>query len=165
MNDLYDIIPRIESEPAAPPAIREMIEALRQMPQREMPVTHRFQAGVYLREIFMPADTFVVGHVHKTRHHNIVTRGRAVVSMAGQPAKIVEAGALFESEAGVQKVLYIESDMLWVTVHANPDECRDVAALEERLLEIPEDLLALKGEMTVDEFRMSANQLIGGNNP
>lgn len=138
----------------------EAINELRKYPQREMPVTSRFEPGVYLREIFMPADTWVVGHVHKTRHFNIVLSGRARVSMNGGEAKVVQAGDVFASDAGVQKWLYIEEDCRWITVHANPDGIRDVVAMEEILVKLEPDFLNAKGGMTLDEFRLSVNQTL-----
>lgn len=139
--------------------IASAIDRLRTMPQRECPLIHRFQDGVYLREIFMPADTFVIGHIHKTRHQNIVLSGKAIVMVDGKQ-KLVQAGNVFESEAGVQKVLYIIEDMRWITVHANPnDEC-DITKLEESLIEAPEWFLTEKGSRTLDEFRMSINNTL-----
>lgn len=136
---------------------QEAIEELRQLPQREMPLTHRFQTGVYIREIFMPADTYVVGHVHKTKHWNVIISGRALVSVSGGPAKMIQAGDVFESEAGAQKWLYIIEDMRFMTIHANPSEEREIARLEADLIDFPENLLIAKGAMSVDEFRMSVN--------
>jgi mannose-6-phosphate isomerase-like protein (cupin superfamily) len=151
-----------------PPVIsrREAIAQLRQLPQRAMPLTHRFQEGVYIREIFMPGDTFVVGAVHKTRHFNIILAGRAIVSMNGGPTKIVQAGDCFESDAGVQKWLYIQEDTRWITIHANPSNSQDIAALEEAIVELDPEFKAAKGFRTLDEFRMSVNEaLTVPNNP
>ena len=139
--------------------VKQRIEELRQFRQVDMPLTHRFQDGVYIREILMPKGAIVVGHVHKTRHQNIVLTGRAMVSMNGGPCKTVKAGDVFESEAGVQKWLYIEEDCRWLTIHANPANLQDVAFIEERLVELSPEYLAEKGERTLDQFRMSVNLL------
>jgi hypothetical protein len=48
--------------------------------------------------------------------------------------------------------------MRWATVHVNADEERDVAKLEERLIDVSEEFLKAKGDMTLEEFRMSANK-------
>lgn len=94
----------------------------------ELPLTHTFSDGVYVREIFMKAGMIVVGHVHKTRHINIVSTGKALVWMNGE-VKEVTAPYTFESEAGVRKVLYIIEDMFWSTVHVtnetNLDKLKD----------------------------------------
>lgn len=134
--------------------IASLVEVLRHLPQREMPVTHRFSPGVYLREIFMPADTIVIGHVHKTCHFNVILSGRAIVDMGGTE-QIIGAGDVFESGAGVQKCLYILEDCRWVTIHANPSNERDVVKIEESLVSLDPDYLQAKGPLTLDEFRHS----------
>jgi hypothetical protein len=101
------------------------------LPQAKMPLKHLFAPGVYLREIFMPAGTFVIGHEHRTKHFNIVLTGKAVVMMDGVIQKI-EAPCTFISEPGVRKVLYITEDMRWQTVHPTNETC--VEKLEEELI-------------------------------
>lgn len=103
------------------------------MPQIEMPLTHRFAPGVYAREIFMPADTFVIGQRHKTEHFNIVLTGRARVLIDGKAVQEVKAGDVFVSGEGVRKVLYIIEDMRWMTIH--PTDETDVPTLESQLVE------------------------------
>lgn len=135
-----------------------------------MPVTHRFQPGVYIREILMPANTWVVGHVHNTTHWNVVVSGHALVSINGGEPKEIGPGDVFESESGAQKWLYIfaeepgapagSADMRFLTIHGNPDDCRDVATLEERLLALPEAVQIAKGLLTVDQFRMHVTRTL-----
>lgn len=100
---------------------RESIEAMEakciRLPQVEMPLTHSFATGVYIREIFMPAGTFVIGHEHKTEHFNIVLTGSADVMIDGTVQQII-APCIFKSGAGVRKLLVIHEDMRWATVHA-----------------------------------------------
>lgn len=110
----------------------EQIESkLLHYPQVEVPLTHRFAPGVYLREVMMPAGSLIVGHEHKTRHFNIVLTGKATVMMDGVLREI-EAPCTFVSEPGVRKVLYIHEDMRWQTVH--PTEETDVPTLEKQLV-------------------------------
>lgn len=137
--------------------IGALAEEMRRLPQREMPLTHHFAPGIYTREIFMPADTFVIGHVHKTEHLNVVLTGRATVHMEGETRELV-APCIFKSAAGVQKMLYIHEDMRWATVHVNADDETDIATLEERLIEVSLDFLGEKGARTIDELRMAATR-------
>lgn len=120
--------------------------------QEDAPVVHRFSPGIYAREIFMQAGTVVVGHIHKTKHLNIVLSGEATVMIDGQIVSI-SAPCVFESEAGVRKVLLIEEDMRWMTIHANPSGLEDVVKLEEELIEASQQFFEEKGQMTVDQFR------------
>jgi len=106
--------------------------ALLDMPQVACPVNHHFAPGVYLRQIFMPAGTFVVGHRHKTEHFNIILQGRVRLLVDG---KVVEYAApyTFVSQAGVQKVLYVLEDTIWQTIHQTEET--DIATLEAEIVE------------------------------
>jgi hypothetical protein len=101
------------------------------LPQVECPLRHFFSDGVYYREITMPAGVFVIGHEHKTKHLNVVTKGRASVMIDGVLREI-RAGEVFESGVGVRKVLLIHEEMVWSTVHVTTE--RDLAKLEELLI-------------------------------
>lgn len=144
------------------PNISEIVDVLSQCEQPEMPVTHRFSPGIYCREIFMPAlpggGTYVVGHIHKTQHQNIVLSGRAYVTIDGVSVEIV-APFVFESAAGAQKLLHVVEDMRWVTVHANPDNITDIPTLENMIFDLPEEIRS--AGIPLDDFRMQRNQLKG----
>jgi len=99
------------------------------LPVVDIPLTHRFAPGIYLREVFMPAGSFVIGHEHKTEHFNIVLQGVASVMIGGQ-LHFLSAPHTFISAPGVRKVLYIHEDMIWQTVHPNPANIQDIPTLE-----------------------------------
>jgi hypothetical protein len=94
----------------------------------ECPLKHQFAKGVYFREIFMPAGTFVVGHEHKTEHFNVVLSGCAKVLMDGEVVDII-APCVFVSKPGVRKCLLITEDMRWATIH--PTDETDIEKLED----------------------------------
>ena len=113
---------------------------LAKLPQTDAPVTHRFAPGVYLREIFMPADSIVIGRVHKTRHFNVLLTGACLIVHADGSREELRAPMTFVSEAGVQKVLYILEDMQWQTIH--PSDETDLEKLDEMLVEpVPTNIL------------------------
>jgi hypothetical protein len=117
-------------------------------PQLEMPLTHRFAPGVYLREILMPAGAIVIGQQHKTEHFNIVISGKLNVMINGVVEHLV-APCIFKSGVDVRKVLYIIEDTRWITVH--PTDETDLVKLEE--------LLILKSPTFLRHQQMMAGQL------
>ncbi|MCG3778247.1 MAG: hypothetical protein JW388_0960 [Nitrospira sp.] len=120
----------------------ERIEAdFLKRPQVECPLKHQFAPGVYLREIEMPVNTFIIGHEHKTKHFNIVLSGRASVIINGELLDIV-APCIFVSEPGVRKVLYIRETMRWLTVH--PTDETDIDKLEDMMIVRSEAFMAHK---------------------
>jgi quercetin dioxygenase-like cupin family protein len=98
----------------------------------ELPLIHTFSENVYSREIFMPKNMFVIGHVHNTTHLNIVISGKAKVWVNGELFDIV-APYTFESKAGTRKVLYIIEDMKWQTIHVTKET--NIEKLENTLVD------------------------------
>ena len=113
---------------------------LAELPQTPMPLTHRFAPGIYLREIFMPANMIVIGMIHKTEHFNVLLKGCCDIVHADGSRERLTAPMTFVSGAGVQKVLHILEDTVWQTIHLNPAESRDIDQLEHDLVEpVPAD--------------------------
>lgn len=104
-----------------PDQVALIVEHMRGLPQTECPVTHRFAPGVYIREIKMPADTIVIGKVHKTEHFNILIRGSCIIVHDNGVREELRAPYTFVSKPEVQKVLYITEDMIWQTVHVTDE--------------------------------------------
>lgn len=98
----------------------------------DCPLKHHFCPGVYIREIFMPEGALIIGHEHLTEHFNIILSGTARVTVGSAVQEIV-GPCMITSGPGVRKTLYILKDMIWQTVHANPDNCTDIAVLEDRI--------------------------------
>ena len=98
----------------------------------DCPVSHGFADGVYLREIFMPKGTYVIGKEHTTQHFNIVLKGQAYVMM-NDTVELITAPTTFVSSSGTRKVLYVLEDMIWQTVHTNEENTKDIETIENRL--------------------------------
>jgi hypothetical protein len=113
--------------------IAALVDVMRRMEQVECPVTHHFSPGLYLREIFMPAGTTVVGRVHKTEHFNILVKGRCVIVHDDFRREELVAPMVFVSKAGVQKTLHILEDMIWMTTHVSEET--DLEKLEALLVD------------------------------
>ena len=121
----------IISPDAGRPEIERLEGELLKREQLEIPVTHTFAPGVYMREVRMPAGAFVIGHCHNTEHLNVVMTGRASVLMEGKVHQIV-GPCVIKSAVNVRKVLYIHEDMIWATVH--PTQETDLVRLEAELI-------------------------------
>ena len=102
--------------------------------KRTCRLAHHFGPGVYAREVWRPAGTFIIGHAHKTAHLNVVVSGRLNVFMDG---KVVQrkAGDVFMSEAGVRKMTYCPADCAegatLLTIHATTQT--DLGKMEDEL--------------------------------
>lgn len=122
------------------------------IPQVDCPVTHRFAEGVYIREILMPADTFIIGKIHATNHFNEVISGECrVITPASNKAETHKAGDIFVSEAGVQKVVYCLTDVIWRTIHLNPTNTQDIDTIESFV--ISEDYQSLPHDELIENCK------------
>lgn len=113
------------------PHIKGITEKFLEHPQVECPVTHNFAPEIYVREIFMPAGTVVIGHKHLTEHFNVILKGKCRV-MIGDELKELTAPCTFVSGAGSQKIVNVLEDCIWQTIHSNSDNETDVDTLESR---------------------------------
>lgn len=120
--------------------------------QVECPVVHRFADGIYIREIFMPDDTFIIGKIHATNHFNEVVSGKCrVITPASSKAEQHQAGDIFVSEAGVQKVVYCLTDVVWRTIHLNPTNTHDMDVIESFV--ISEDYASLTHDELIENCK------------
>lgn len=97
------------------------------------PVTHHFAPGMYSREMRIPAGTLLVGKQHKVDHVSTLAQGRIHVFTVDDGPKIMDAPCTFISKAGVQRLGYAETDVVWVTYHAT--DSTDLADIEREIIQ------------------------------
>ena len=120
--------------------IDRMEQALNQMqlegiPGLDLPVKHTFTDGVYIREMTIPADSIIVGKIHRHSHLNYITKGKVtVLTKAG--LQTLEGPCSMISEAGTKRALYTHTDTIWTTVHANPSNITDTDELEKDIITV-----------------------------
>ena len=102
-----------------------------ELEEQECPVTHRFTDGIYLREIFMPKGTRIIGKIHSTQHFNVILTGSCTVITA-EGAEEMKAPHTFISKAGVQKVIVVHEDCQWQTLHVT--DKTDVEEIEKEVI-------------------------------
>lgn len=136
--------------------IAAVVEVLNQFEQPDIPPTHYFLPGLYLREITMPAGCLGVGHKHKTKHMSIALTGRAIVTMDGEAREVI-APAMFECEVGSQKAFQVFEEFRFLTVHANPKDLRDILEIEREIFDLPEEII--QAAIPLNDFRMKRNTL------
>ena len=127
MSDAIQISPDLKQA-----EVDALEKQLLQEPQVECPLVHRFAPGLYAREVTMPAGTFIIGQRHKTSHFNVILSGKAKVMVGEHEVKILRAGDVLVSEAGIRKVLLILEEMRWMTIH--PTSETDISRLEDELV-------------------------------
>jgi hypothetical protein len=124
----------IENVTPSREAILRLQEAMAKYDQVDCPLRHTFAPGVYVREIFLPKDTLIIGKIHKHAHANLVTKGRCtVVTEFGRREVDARNGPItFVSEPGAKRALYVHEETIWVTIHQT--HLTDLAEIEREII-------------------------------
>jgi hypothetical protein len=97
------------------------------------PLTHSFSDGVYVREMFIPAGSFMIGKIHKFSHTVFLLKGKILVATENGVV-CHTAPCYISSPAGVKRAVHTLEDTIWVNVHANPENTTDIKTLENNLV-------------------------------
>jgi hypothetical protein len=144
--------------------IEALQENLLQMPQADIVTTHTFKPNLYERAIRIPAWTVLTGAEHKTDYKIRLEKGTIAVNV-GDEVKIMTAPCEFEAKAGAQRVGRVfDEEVIWVDIYDNPDNCKDIAVLEERLYVVPacglgENRVALMIQNAQNDYNLFVSQL------
>ncbi len=107
---------------------------LKERAQLDIQVEHFFSKGLYARRIHLPAGSVNVSKIHKHPSLSIIATGSVrVASTLG--LHTYKAGDVIVAPPGMQRVVCALEDTIWVTVHENANEERDLDALERELIE------------------------------
>lgn len=109
---------------------------------RDFPLKHTFLDGMYVREIFIPKGTLLIGRVHKIDCVNIVSSGDISILTEHGSARVY-AGYCAPSPAGIQKVGYAHEDTVFVNVFRTDET--DLSKVEQIIAyEAPDESFAIE---------------------
>ena len=122
--------------------LREKVERLQEellkMPQADVQYLHSFEPGKYIRTMIAPPWTVIVGAEHKTPYKVRLEKGSIAVNI-DEEIHLLTAPLEMDAPAGIKRVGQVfEDELVWVDIYDNPDDCTDIATIEERLYVIPE---------------------------
>lgn len=112
-------------------AIRVMPGALGADP---FPLEHSFADGLYIRKITIPAGYFIVGKLHRDSYVSFVERGDMSILTENGVVRVYEPTTQI-SPSGTKRFGFSHEETVWVTVHNNPDNERDIEKLENMIHE------------------------------
>ena len=115
---------------------REQVERLQEqmavMPQAELVTEHQFSVGMYMRKLYRPAGTLIVGKVHKEPHFFLCAKGE-IIAWTENGMKRLQAGDVVESKAGTKRVTLAVTDAIGITIHRT--DKTDLDEIEAELIE------------------------------
>jgi hypothetical protein len=125
-----------------PDKVVALQDELLKMPQADIVTIHTFLPSIYERKIVIPPWTVLTGAAHKTDYKVRLERGTIAVNTE-DGVKVLTAPVEFNASAGMQRAGRVfDEEVVWVDVYDNPDNCTDLAELEDRLYVVPECGLA-----------------------
>lgn len=111
----------------------------------EMPIQHFFGHKTYVREMFSPKGSVIVGKTHRHDHICIVLQGRALV-YSEHGSNEVQAPCTFVAPAGSKRIFIVLEDLIFQNVHYT--ESTDLDVIERELI-VPDS--------EVEQFRKDHN--------
>tara|TARA_B110000967_G_scaffold176831_1_gene190534 strand:- start:810 stop:1262 length:453 start_codon:yes stop_codon:yes gene_type:complete len=96
------------------------------------PLTHSFSDGVYIREMKMGKGGMVVGKIHNRSHTWFLMQGHLIIATESGSCEY-KAPIYINSKAGSKRVIKALEDSVFVNVHPNPNNIKDIEKLENML--------------------------------
>lgn len=116
--------------------------------QVDIPVIHKFLCGMYIREARMPKGAFVIGHVHRKEHLNIMLSGSLLMLHEDGSEELFTAPMMYVAPAG-RKVATMLEDVVWQNVYVT--DLTEIDKVEELIFDqgefkLPYQVLLEKAE-------------------
>ena len=123
---------------ALPTPTREAIQSfqveLAKYEQTELTPSHYFSDGQCLRELVIPAETFVVGKIHLHEHPVMLASGEVTIN-TDKGMERIKGPKVWVSPAGAKRALFTHTECVFWTSHLNPTNTQDLAELEAIVIE------------------------------
>lgn len=97
------------------------------------PIKHSFADGIYIRQMDMVEGSFVIGAIHKHLHVWFLMTGNITVATEDTTEDYI-APCYVLSTPGVKRVIKANKDSIFVNVHKNPTNTKDLSKLEEEVV-------------------------------
>ena len=97
------------------------------------PIKHTFADGIYIRQMDMAAGTVVVGAIHKHLHVWFLLEGNVTVATEDTTEDYI-APCYVVSTPGAKRVILANKNSIFVNVHKNPSNTKDIDQLEKEIV-------------------------------
>ena len=99
----------------------------------EFPLKHSFADGVYVRQMDMKKGSAVVGHIHNHEHVWFLLTGNLAVATEKTVEEYI-APCYVIAQPGSKRVIYALEDSIFVNIHKNPSNTKDIKELEKDIV-------------------------------
>ena len=102
---------------------------------KNFPLKHTFADGVYVRQMDMKAESLVVGAIHNHLHVWFLLTGHLAVSTEDAMEEFI-APCYVVASPGSKRVIYAMEDSIFVNIHKNPENIKDIEKLEKEIVSL-----------------------------
>ena len=102
---------------------------------KNFPLKHTFADGVYIRQMDMKSDSMVVGAIHNHLHVWFLLTGHLAVITEDTTEEFISPCYVLATP-GSKRVIYALEDSIFVNVHKNPDNIKDIKKLEDEIVSL-----------------------------
>ncbi len=99
----------------------------------EIPIKHLFADQIYIRQMEMKQGQIVVGAIHNHLHAWFLMKGRVLINNNGEKIEHI-APCYTISQPGSKRFIYALEDSIFVNVHKNPSNTKDIEKLEKEIV-------------------------------
>ena len=99
------------------------------------PLKHMFADGIYIRQMDMQADSVIVGAIHNHLHAWFLLTDHLAVVTEDTTEEFVSPCYVLATP-GSKRVIYALEDSIFVNIHKNPDNIKDIKKLEEEIVSL-----------------------------
>ena len=97
------------------------------------PLKHTFADGVYVRQMGMDKGSSVIGAIHNHEHVWFLLAGHISVATEDVIEDYI-APCYVVSTPGTKRVIHANEDSIFVNIHKNPSNTRDIKELENKIV-------------------------------
>ena len=94
-----------------------------------------FSDQLYMRKMQMPKDCVVISAMHHTEHFWFLLKGKILVTTEGEQVEHI-APCFEKSMKGAKRLILSLEDSLFINVHKNPTNTKDMDQVEKSLYSI-----------------------------
>ena len=99
----------------------------------DIPIKHSFADQIYIRQMDMKQGQFVIGAIHNHQHAWFLMKGRVLINNNGEEIEHI-APCYTVSEPGSKRFIYALEDSIFVNVHKNPSNTKDIEKLKKEIV-------------------------------
>ena len=99
------------------------------------PLKHTFADGIYIRQMDMQAGSVIVGAIHNHLHAWFLLTGHLAVVTEDTTEEFVSPCYVLATP-GSKRVIYALEDSIFVNIHKNPDNIKDIKKLEDEIVSL-----------------------------